>query len=50
MAALLKDGRVFFSDLVSAKTGKTYAAAVVLEDDGERVNYKLDFEHGRKVA
>ena len=42
-AALLKEGRVFFSDLYSKKTGKTYAAAVLLEDTGDRTNYKLDF-------
>ncbi len=49
-AALLKDGRVFFSDLKSAKTGKTYAAAVLLDDDGQRVNYKLDFTKERNAA
>ncbi len=50
VAALLKDGRVFISDLKSANTGKTYAAAVVLEDDGQRTNYRLDFNDGRKAA
>jgi len=45
--ALLSEGRVFFSDLRSEKTGKTYAAAVLLEDDGAKTNYKLDFEKGR---
>jgi DNA topoisomerase-3 len=49
-AALLKDGRVFCSDLKSEKTGKTYAAAVVLEDDGQKANYKLDFVKARKAA
>jgi DNA topoisomerase-3 len=49
-AALLSEGRVFFSDLHSEKTGKTYAAAILLEDDGEKTNFKLDFEHGRKTA
>ncbi|HBU12590.1 MAG TPA: DNA topoisomerase III, partial [Clostridiales bacterium] len=50
-AALLKDGRVSFSDLKSEKTGKTYAATVILEDDGQRANYKLEFEKkGRKSA
>jgi DNA topoisomerase-3 len=48
--ALLKDGRVFLSDLKSEKTGKTYSAAVVLEDDGQKVNYKLDFAKERKAA
>jgi DNA topoisomerase-3 len=46
-AALLKEGRVCFSDLHSEKTGKTYAATVVLEDTGDKVNYKLDF-NGRE--
>ena len=46
-AALLREGRVFFSDLRSEKTGKTYAAAILLEDTGEKVNFKLDFEKGR---
>jgi len=43
--ALLTEGRVFFYDLRSEKTGKTYAATILLEDDGDRVNYKLDFEN-----
>jgi DNA topoisomerase-3 len=47
-AALLSEGRVSFSDLKSEKTGKTYAATVILDDNGEKVNYKLDF--GRKTA
>jgi len=46
-AALLTKGRVFFSDLHSEKTGKTYAAAILLDDDGEKINYKLEFEKGR---
>jgi len=45
-AALLSEGRVFFSDLRSEKTGKTYAAAIRLEDDGTKMNYKLDFTKG----
>jgi DNA topoisomerase-3 len=48
--ALLAGERVFFSDLKSEKTGKTYAAAVLLEDDGVKTNYKLDFEKGRAAA
>jgi len=50
VAALLTEGRVFFSDLVSAKTGKTYAAAIVLDDTGDRANFKLEFEKGRQAA
>lgn len=42
-AALLKDGRVKLSGLYSEKTGKTYDAAVLLEDDGEKTVYKLEF-------
>jgi DNA topoisomerase-3 len=49
-AALLKDGRIFFSDLVSAKTNKTYAATIVLSDDGERTGFKLEFENERRAA
>ena len=43
--ALLTGKRVFFSDLRSEKTGKTYAAAVLLEDDGTKTSYRLDFEN-----
>ena len=46
-AALLKEGRVFFSDLFSEKTGKTYAATILLEDTGDKTNFKLDFQKGR---
>ena len=30
--------------LYSEKTGKTYDAAVVLEDDGQYANFKLEFD------
>ena len=46
-AALLTEGRVFFSDLHSEKTGKTYAATILLDDTGDRINFKLDFTKGR---
>ena len=42
-AALLTEGCVFFSDLYSEKTGKTYAATIRLDDTGDRVNFKLEF-------
>ena len=42
-AALLFEGRVFFSDLYSERTGRTYAATIWLEDTGDKVNYRLDF-------
>lgn len=47
-AALLKDGRVRLTGCYSEKTGKTYDATVVLEDTGERVNFKLEFDLGTK--
>lgn len=50
VTALLTDGRVFLSDLKSAKTGKIYAATILLEDSGQRVNYRLEFEKVRKSA
>ena len=45
--ALLTEGRVFFSDLHSERTGKTYAATIVLDDGGAQVNFKLEFTKGR---
>ena len=45
-AALLKDGRAPLKGCYSEKTGKTYDAIVLLEDDGQRVSYKLEFGHG----
>ena len=42
-AALLKKGRVKLTGCFSEKTGKTYDATVVLEDDGTKTNYKLVF-------
>ena len=30
----------------SEKTGKTYDASVLLEDDGQRTGYKLVFDNG----
>ena len=45
-AALLNKGRVELTGCFSEKTGKTYDATVVLEDDGTRTNYKLVFDNG----
>ena len=42
-AALLKDGRVKLTGCWSEKTGKTYDATVILNDDGEKVNFSLQF-------
>ena len=41
MSALLNDGRVRVTGLYSEKTGKTYDATVVLEDDGQYANLSL---------
>ena len=43
VTALLKDGRAHVTGLYSEKTGKTYDATVVLEDDGQYANFKLAF-------
>ena len=45
-ASLLKTGRVKLTGCWSEKTGKTYDATVELEDDGEKTNFKLVFDHG----
>ena len=43
-AALLKDGQVKLTGCHSEKTGKTYDAVVLLDDDGgQYVNFKLEF-------
>jgi len=47
-SALLSEGRVFFSDLKSEKTGNTYAATVVLEDTGGKTDFRLEFDNGSK--
>jgi DNA topoisomerase-3 len=47
--ALLADGRVHLPDLMSERTGKPYAATVVLDDKGEGYAFfRLDFEHGKE--
>ena len=45
-AALLKNGRAPLKGCYSEKTGKTYDAVVLLEDDGQRTGYKLVFDNG----
>jgi len=47
-AALLKDGRVRLTGCYSEKTGRTYDVTVILEDTGERVNFKLEFDNEAK--
>ena len=44
VTALLKDGRAHVKGLYSEKTGKTYDATVVLADDGQYANFKLEFD------
>lgn len=42
-SSLLTQGRAYASGIYSEKTGKTYDAFIMLEDDGARSSYKLDF-------
>ena len=44
VTALLKDGRARVTGLYSEKSGKTYDATVVLDDDGRYANFKLAFD------
>ena len=43
-AEMLKNGRIFIKGLYSEKTGKTYDAWVVLDDNGEFVRYRIEFD------
>ena len=45
-AALLREGRIRLTGCWSERTGKTYDATVILEDDGEKTNYRLVFDNG----
>ncbi len=47
-AALLKDGRVRLTGCYSEKTGRTYDATVILDDTGDRVHFKLEFDNEAK--
>ena len=47
-AALLKDGRVQLSGCYSERSGKTYDAIVVMNDDGQQVNFSLEFFNTRE--
>ena len=44
VTALLKDGCAHVTGLYSEKTGKTYDATVMLENDGKYANFKLAFD------
>ncbi len=50
VTALLKEGRAHVTGLYSEKTGKTYDATVVLEDDGRYANFKLEFDRQKGGA
>lgn len=43
-SALLNEGHLYLKDCWSEKTGKTYNATVYLEDNGEKTNYRLEFD------
>ena len=43
-AALLKDGEIPVKGIFSEKTGKSYDATLVLNDDGAKSVYSLDFD------
>ena len=47
-AALLAEGRVKLTGLYSEKTGGTYDATAVLEDTGESVRFRLEFDKGAR--
>ena len=47
-AALLKSGRIHMKNVFSEKTGKTFDADLLLEDNGERSIYRFDF--GKEVS
>jgi DNA topoisomerase-3 len=55
VTALLKDGKVKVTGLVSEKTGKTYDAVVLLDDPkdengayGKFIKFKMEFDNGKK--
>lgn len=43
VSALLKDGHTYANGIYYEKTGKSYDAFIILEDDGVRSTYRLDF-------
>ncbi len=49
-AALLKDGKAKLAGCYSEKTGKTYDAAVILRDDGQRASFELAFSREGEKA
>ena len=47
VTALLKSGRVYIKNIYSEKTGKTFDADLLLDDNGERTVYRFDFGRER---
>lgn len=47
VTALLKTGRVHIANIYSEKTGKTFEADLLLDDNGERTIYSFDFGRER---
>ena len=45
-AALLKFGQVPMKGCYSEKTGKTYDATAIMVDNGDKVDFKLEFDNG----
>ena len=46
VTTLLKNGRVHVTNIFSEKTGKTFDADLLLDDNGERTVYRFDFGKG----
>jgi len=44
--SLLETGRAPLKGCISPRTGKSYDASVVLEDDGDKAHFKLVFDNG----
>lgn len=44
--SLLETGRAQLKGCISPRTGKSYDASVVLEDDGDKAHFKLVFDNG----
>ena len=47
VTTLLKTGRVHIANIYSERTGKTFEADLLLDDNGERTVYRFDFGRGR---
>ena len=46
-AALLNEGKLYLPDCWSEKTGRTYNATVVMDDNGEKTNFHLEFDNDK---